>query len=257
MRRIICGGVARPAEDFFRAVNEATPALHCSFAARSEQWPPSPPARRSPVNSPSTRRALARFALVTAAAITAASLWAQNRPEQGLLIDALTWQEEVATASTGPWPDRGWYRLLAGDEGVEVKAVKPSDRDTIPVDAVFFRLPGTTLKTGPRASWRHLEVLQPRADRDHQLSLGRRFTLQVEEVDAGVQYAIGYGGRTYRYIVGPQGASTSVRAVADMDGDGRPDFLVDVAGRSTYLLLSTQAQPGVNLPTAEMPSARG
>ena len=206
------------------------------------------------MKSQSTRRALARFALVAAASIAAASLWAQNRPEQGLLIDATTWQEEVATASTGPWPDRGWYRLVATGEGVEVKAVKPADRDSIPPDAVFFRLPGTVLKTGTRASWRHLEVLQPRADRDHQLALGRRFTLEVAEVDAGVQYAIGYGGRNYRYLLGPRGASTSVRAVADMDGDGRPDFLVDVEGQATYLLLSTKAQPGLNLPTAEMPA---
>ena len=202
----------------------------------------------------STRRALARFALVAAASVAAASLWAQNRPEQGLLLDSLTWREEVVTASTGPWPGRGWYRLIAGEDGVEVKSVRPGDRDTIPADAVFFRLPGTTLKTGVRASYRHLEVLQPR---DHALSLGRRFTLQVEEVDAGVQYAIGYAGHTYRYVLGPRGSTTSIRAVADMDGDGRPDFLVDVEGLATYLLLSTNAQPGLNLPTAEMPAARG
>lgn len=202
----------------------------------------------------STRRALARFALVAAASVAAASLWAQSRPEQGLLLDSLTWQEEVLTASTGPWPGQGWYRLVAGEDGVEVKSVRPGDRDTIPADAVFFRLPGTTLKTGVRASYRHLEVLQPR---DHALSLGRRFTLRVEEVDAGVQYAIGYAGHTYRYVLGPRGSTTSIRAVADMDGDGHPDFLVDVEGLATYLLLSTNAQPGLNLPTAEMPAARG
>lgn len=206
------------------------------------------------MNSQSTRRALARFALVAAASIAAASLWAQNRPEQGLLIDATTWQEEVASASTGPWPDRGWYRLVAGEAGVQVQAVKPADRDSIPADAVFFRLPGTELRTGERPSWRHLEVLQPRAGRDHAFALGRRFTLDVQDVDAGVQYAIGYGGQTYRYLLGPHGASTSVRAVADLDGDGHPDFLVEVEGQATYLLLSTKAQPGLNLPTAEMPA---
>lgn len=206
------------------------------------------------MKNPSIRRALARFALVAAAGIAAASLWAQNRPEQGLLLDAQTWQEEVASASSGPWPAEGWYRLVAQDQGIEVRAVRPADRQPIPADALFFRLKGVALKTGQRASQRHLEVLRPPTlGRDHDASLAGRFSLQVEEVDAGVQYAIGYGGRTYTYLLGPQGASTSVRAVADLDGDGRPDFLVDVEGLATYLLLSTQARPGPNLPTAEMP----
>jgi hypothetical protein len=207
------------------------------------------------MNSPSTARALARFALVTAAAIAAASVWAQNRPEQGLLLDAQTWQEEVVTASTGPWPANGWYRLVPTAQGVEVAAVKPTDRQAVPADAMFFRLPGTTLKTGVRTSYRDMEVLRPpRIGRDHELSLGKRFTLRVEEVDASVRYEIGYGPHTYTYVVGPAGASTSVRAVADLDGDSRPDFVIDVEGLATYLLLSTRARPGLNLPTGEMPA---
>jgi hypothetical protein len=35
-----------------------------------------------------TIQALARFALVVAAAIAATALWAQSRPEQGLRLDA-------------------------------------------------------------------------------------------------------------------------------------------------------------------------
>lgn len=206
------------------------------------------------MKSLSLRGALARFALVAAASAAAASLWAQNRPEQGLLLDAFTWQDEVVTASTGPWPAQGWYRLVASNEGIEVKAVRPTDRDAVPPDAVFFRLPGTALKTGLRKSYRDMEVLRPpRLGRDHELSLGRRFTLRVEEVDAGVQYVVGYGDKSYRYVLGPHGATTSIRAVADIDGDSRPDFLVDVEGLATYLLLSTKAQPGLNLPTGEMP----
>ena len=192
-----------------------------------------------------TARALARFALVTAAAVAAASLWAGNRPEQGLLLDAQTWNEEVATASTGPWPEDGWYRLVPQEKGVEVRAVKPADAATIAADALFLR-----------GSYRHLEVLrQIRLDRDHELTLGPvRFSLRVEEVDAGVQYAIGYGGQTYTYLLGPQGAQTSVLAIADVDGDRRPDFLVEVEDQATFLLLSTHAQPGANLPTAELPA---
>lgn len=203
----------------------------------------------------STRRALARFALVIAAAGAAASLWAQNRPEQGLLLDAQAWQEEVAMASPVPWPADGWYRIVATEQGVDVRNVKPGDGEAVAADAMFFRLKGTALKTGLRTSYRDMEILRPpRMGRDHTLSLGKRFTLRVEEVDAGVRYQIGYGAHEYTYVVGPAGASTSVRAVADLDGDSRPDFVIDVDGLATYLLLSTRAQPGLNLPTAEMPA---
>jgi hypothetical protein len=206
-----------------------------------------------------TVRALIRFALVAAATTAAAALWAQNRPEQGLLLDAQTWNEEVITASTGPWPENGWYRIVTSEDGVEVRAVKPSDRATSHVDALFFRMKGTTLKTGMRPSYRYMEVLQqPRVGRDHEMALGMtRFSIRVEEVPAGVQYAIGYGGHTYDYILGPQGSSTSVRAVADLDGDARPDFVIDVNDETTYLLLSTKAQAGPNLPTAELPAHCG
>ena len=46
-------------------------------------------------------------------------------------------------------------------------------------------------------------------------------------------------------------AHTGVRAVADLDGDQQPDFLVEVDD-ATFLLLSTHARPGPNVPTAEM-----
>ena len=203
--------------------------------------------------NPTTSRALARYALVAAAAAAAASLWAQNRPEQGLMLDAQTWSEEVAVASTGPWPADGWYRLVASDDGVEVRSVKPTDRGAVPQDALFFRLKGMTLKTGTRPSQSQLEILH----RANAPTPAGRFSLQVAEVDASVRYEIGYGGHSYTYVVGPAGASTRVRAVADIDGDGRPDFLVDVNGLATYLLLSSRAQPGLNLPTAEMPAFDG
>lgn len=206
-----------------------------------------------------TRRALARFALVVAASAAAASIWAQNRPEQGLLLDAQTWEEEVMAASTGHWPADGWYRVVPHDNGIEVRAIKPSDRVTVPGDALFFRLPGTALQTGMHASYRNLEVLdKPRPGRDHEMTLrGNRYSVRVEEVPAGVQYAVGYGGRTYSYILGPKGSSTSVRSVADIDGDERPDFVIDVEDQATFLLLSTQARPGANLPTAELPIGGG
>jgi hypothetical protein len=214
--------------------------------------------RRSTMTSrnPTPFRAFARFALAAGACAAAAALWAGTRPEQGLLLDAQSWQDEVVAGSTGAWPEEGWYRLVVQDKGVDVRAVKPGERGMQSADALFFRMKGALLKTGLRSSYRHLEVLEtPRLGRHHELAMGgMRFSLRVEEIAAGVQYAIGYEGKTYTYLLAPQGASTSVRAVADLDGDGRPDFLVDVAEQSTFLLLSTQAMPGPNLPTAELPA---
>jgi hypothetical protein len=210
--------------------------MHCIAKAR----------RCTMQTNDNTRRALARFALVTAAAIAAAGVWASNRPEQGLLLDAQTWRDEVLTATTEPWPADGWYRLVAQDDGVDVRAVRPTARQAIPADAVYFRLRGTTLKTGLRTSEQGQEQWgQPQPG---------RYSLHVDEVDAGVQYAIGYGGHTYTYLVGPRGVQTRVAAVADLDGDHQPDFLVHVCDRAVYLLLSSRAEPGANLPTAELPA---
>lgn len=198
-------------------------------------------------------RAVAKFALVALAAGAAASLWAQGGAREGLLLDAQTWREEVATAATGPWPQDGWYRLVPQDRAVEVRAVRPSDAIGAPAsDALYFRRPGTALKEGRRAAYRHPEVLQqPRMGVDHQLALGpMRFSLRAAYVEQGIEYVIGYGGRHHVYVLGGPGADhTVVRAVADIDGDSQPDFVVDVDD-GVYLLLSSEARPGVNAPSA-------
>ena len=206
------------------------------------------------MTSRKTLAAVAKFALVAAASAAAASLWAQVRPETGLLLDAQTWREEVVTASTGPWPEQGWFRLVPQDRAVDVRSVKPGDPDqAVAADALYFRLPGTELKQGRRAGYRYPERLQqPRMGVDHELMLGdTRFSLRAGYVDQGIEYAIGYGGETFRYVLGGAGADhTVVRAIADLDGDRQPDFVIDV-DQGVYLLLSTRAQPGRNGPTGQ------
>lgn len=201
----------------------------------------------------STARALRNFGLVAAASLAAASIWATTAPGEAYLLDAQLWQEEVAGG--GDWPSDGWYRLVARERSIEVTAVRPGDHGAaLPADALFLRLPGTALKQGERASYRYPAALaRPRLGQDYELTLGKtRFSLRVENVAKGMQYAIGYGGQAYSYVLGPFDAGqTSVRAVADLDGDAMPDFLVDVDA-ATYLLLSTRAVPGSNLPAAEL-----
>lgn len=203
-----------------------------------------------------TARALVRFAAVAAASLAAASIWAQNPQHagDGYMLDAETWQLEVNNGGTLPWPADGWWRLVPQDRNIEVRPVKPGDGSMVPADAIYLRMPGVTLQPGMRRAYRHIEVLQqPRFGQDYELTLGTtRFSLRVDTGHNGIEYAIGYGGQTYVYPLGAyEGVRTSVRAVADLDGDTQPDFLVDVDD-ATYLLLSTQARPGANAPTAEL-----
>jgi hypothetical protein len=199
-------------------------------------------------------RALARFSLVAVASALAASLWAQARPEPGLLLDAQAWQQEATAAAPGAWPADGWYRLVPQGATVEVSAARPGEgTGLVAADAVYVRLPGVTLKTGTRSAYRDPRVLQqPRLGMDYELSLaGTRFSLRVEPAGERLLLVVGYRGQAYTYELGYADAAAGVRAVADFDGDAAPDFLVDV-GDATFLLLSTQARPGANLPSAEL-----
>jgi hypothetical protein len=239
-------------EDFFRAVNELAPRVHCSLPGASEEWLHRQ-RKENPMQSRPTLAAFAKFALVAAGCAVAASLWAQVRPETGLLLDAQTWRAEVVTASTGPWPQEGWFRVVPLDLAVEVRAVKPTDAvTTAAVDAMYFREPGVALQEGRRPGYGYPEVLQqPRMGVRHELSLaGTPFSLVAAYVSDGIEYTLTYGGASHNYVLGGAGADhTVVRAIADLDGDRQPDFVIDVDG-GVYLLLSTQARPGRNAPSA-------
>lgn len=197
-------------------------------------------------------RALRNFGLVAAATFAAASIWAASPPEEAYLLDAGMWQDEVKPSIH--WPTDGWFRLQAIDGAVDVRAVKPADASQLPSDALYFRQPGVALKQGVIPTYRHSVALKdPKLGQDYELALGKtRFSLRVESVVKGMQYTVGYGGKSYSYVLGPYDATrTAVRFVADLDGDAQPDFLVDVED-ATYLLLSTQARPGQNQPAAEL-----
>lgn len=200
-----------------------------------------------------TLRALRDLGLVAAASLAAASIWASGLPDEGLLLDATMWQEEVAAPSNQHWPTDGWFRLVAQSRGVEVSAARPGQPDAAD-DALYFRMPGTQLKPGLRASDPGGVLRHPRLGQDYELTLGATpFSVRVESGVKGMQYAIGYGQHTYTYVLGPFDAvESSVRAVADLDGDALPDFLIDVGEEATYLLLSSRARPGANLPTAQL-----
>jgi hypothetical protein len=109
------------------------------------------------------------------------------------------------------------------------------------------------LKEGARRQYRYLEkVAQPKTGKEYQLTFGKTpFSFIVASDANGTQLTVGYGGEMHDYLLGLPASQTRIEGIADLDGDGMPDFIVDV-GDDTYLLLSTQAHAGSNRPSAQL-----
>ena len=170
------------------------------------------------------------------------------------MLEAPDWRSEVAGVPSPDWPVDGWYRLAPAGKSVEVRAVTPSDMERGEADdATYVRVPGARLVEGRRPLYRFSNViLRPRAGHQYELMLGKtRFSFIVDGDEQGTHYAITYGGETYTYVLGQPAAANRIHTVADLDGDAMPDFLVEV-GAERFLLLSTQAQPGANVPSAQL-----
>lgn len=194
-----------------------------------------------PHTNPSTirTRGLARFGLAASGAVLAASAWAAGLNEPGYAF----------AAECG---DESWYELAVSPDGVRVRAARPEEEGGPSQGALVVHVPGTRLVEGLRVNhlFRHAP-LAPEPGRSYQLGLGKTsFAFQVDSVDAGLRYVIRYGGAAHAYVLGVPSAPTRVLAIADLDGDRLPDFLVEVAGEF-YLLLSTHASAGTNLPSAQ------
>jgi hypothetical protein len=195
----------------------------------------------------SNLRALAQLALLWAFALAAASAWAAGLPDD-MPADAGCPGAMLAGGSAG------WYRLTPGEHSIDVHAMaRSAAADSEPDGALYVRIPGAQLKEGPHRQYRHLQkVAQPKTGKDYQLTFGKTpFSFTVASDAAGTQLTVGYGGQMHDYLLGLPAAATRVDAIADLDGDGMPDFIVEV-GDDSYLLLSTQAHPGANRPSAQL-----
>ena len=139
------------------------------------------------------------------------------------------------------------------------------------LDQLYLRVPGARLRAGriPVLVFKNGTTrLQPLLDHRYQLTLqGRDFAFSVrngqrgrngESYGSGAHYTIEYGGQAYLYSLEGFGWGSSIKAIADVDGDGKPDFFIQVDGNNSGLeavLLSSKAKPGKNPATASLASS--
>lgn len=136
------------------------------------------------------------------------------------------------------------------------------------LDQIYLRVPGAQLVLGPASAFifkNGTPTLRPMLDHRYELKLGEQafaFTVQNglrgkngEPYGRGAQYVIEYDGNRYEYSLGEYGWDSTIYAIADLDGDGKPDFIIRIGGNNSGIeavLLSSQAKPGRNPPTASL-----
>ncbi|MBL8516015.1 MAG: hypothetical protein JNM76_03505 [Betaproteobacteria bacterium] len=192
------------------------------------------------------------------------------------------------------WPADGWIRLRQKGASIQLDAVvaPPSTRpafleritraaetaaDTQPrsdpivdPETMFLRVPGAKFRQGAAMSYvfrNGTPQLSPILDHRYELKLGDKpFAFRVqnglrgkngEPYGDGAHYFIEYDSQHYEYSLEGFGWDSRIQAIADLDGDGKPDFLINVGGSNSgheYLLLSSVAKPGRNPPTASLHS---
>lgn len=203
--------------------------------------------------------------------------------------------DPFAALKPSSWPGDGWHRLALRPDRIEIAPVASPDRTmpeflraitvqvalangesgAIPLPSnsadetpLYVRVPGLRLREGSVAIYKFRNgtaALRPMLDHRYELALGDvAFAFSVQNglrtksgapYGDGAQYVIEYGGNRYEYSLEGFGWDSSISAIADIDGDGKPDFLVSVGGSNSaneYLLLSSQARPGRNPPTASL-----
>lgn len=134
----------------------------------------------------------------------------------------------------------------------------------------YVRVPGLTWQPRTVTLYRFkngTSRLTPELDYRFELEMkGRRFAFMFQNgfrtkdgrpYGEGTQFHLEIDGQHFDYDLGGYGWDVRIQAIGDFDGDGRPDFIFVIGGaNSSYeaLLLSTQARPGRNPPTAYLAS---
>jgi hypothetical protein len=199
--------------------------------------------------------------------------------------------DTLANKAPGSWPADGWVRLVQKEHAYVLdpvitpptarpaflqsiaKAAESKEEGSFPeADSkpMYLRVPGSKFRTGlvtPYKFRNGTSRISPQLDYRYELKLGEQaFAFRVQNglrskdgkpYGDGAHYFIEYDGNQYEYSLTGFGWDSVISAIADFDGDGKPDFLIYVGGSNSgheYLLLSSQAKPGRNPPTASLHS---
>jgi len=196
----------------------------------------------------------------------------------------------LAALNPRRWPGDGWHRLRLLRDRIEIEPVvagpgrqpeflasivgqvERREASDLPraeePNEIYLRAPGTPLRQGRVATivFRNgTSALVPQLDYRYELELDQRklaFSVQNglrtshgAAYGSGARYLIEYDGETFEYLLGEYGWSSRIEAIADLDGAGRPDFIISIDGNNSadeVVLLSNPARPGRNAATARL-----
>jgi Ca-activated chloride channel homolog len=124
----------------------------------------------------------------------------------------------------------------------------------------YLNLPRTALREGPLTEVPlHRRALTPVNGKAYPLMLGHTpFTLTVNngrKGRAGAHYVMEVDGAKLEWLLDGFGWDSEIQYAGDIDRDGKPDLVVYVNGNNSgtwYVLLSSEARPGMNRPSAQL-----
>ncbi|MFO1315857.1 MAG: marine proteobacterial sortase target protein [Burkholderiales bacterium] len=232
--------------------------------------------------------------VVVAMAVAAASVaqaeprgWPKPLPPRNLMLLPGHYDGDAGSldAPLKDMPDAGWFVLVKDAAGSYLRKIPEAaggrplflrelESATLENSATlqsalgqlyYVNLPRTALREGPVVEVPlRRRALAPVDGRAYALSLGGApFKLTVRNGmpgRAGAHYVLDVKGATYEYLLDGFGWDSEIQYAGDIDRDGRPDLVVYVNGNSAgtwYLLLSSVAKPGMNLPAARLTASGG
>lgn len=231
---------------------------------------------------------LAQAAKTEVGALLRSGEWAQGVGSHGI-------PAQFVKLKPAHWPKDQWYSLRL--EGTEINIKKQvlvgsqsnwltQITEQIPIDnaestpqlseqpeydaTLYLRVLGAKIIEGPHPLYifkNGTPALQPELDYQYQLKLAEvPFKMRVQNglkgkngtpYGEGATYFIEYDGKKFEYALGYFGWASRIVGISDIDGDGYPDFIIDIDGSNsgvTYILLSSTAKPGKNAATASLHS---